>query len=388
MQMRRWLAVSLTLNAGLLLALVWMWRESGATARPGALLFREETAAPWTPHADEAVWDDSSLIGTRDALRAAGVAPEQIEQVLSSMLRKQRHRAKRASSWWKGTPYGGDLRLADPVEMHREREELRRLVDGPSSIAGATEELDLDHVDAPKREAVARILRDYAEVKARNTVGGLRIRADQAREELLRAELQRDLRAVLTEEEYFEHTLRDMQSTEWVRLRMDAVSLDLTEQEFRETARALLAARSLPDTQARATAVEKIHAELRVRVGEERIFNASARNSHEFYQLREAQVRFGFPQEATDRVVAAWRGASRAAAVLRAEKTDEATRAAAWRALAGETRKEIVTALGAEAGEAYLEQSMGWLRDWERGGDTRMAGFMGRKQADEGGLSP
>lgn len=379
MQLRSWFVVSLTLNVGLLLALVWAQRENSAAT--SSSFARNEAAESMVSQPKGTSHEGASLIGIRDALRAAGVAPDQIEQVLRGALQKQRYRAKRDSSWWKGTPYGGDLRRSDPMEMHQERQELRRLVDDSSLLASDASNLDLDYMPEAKRSAVARILLDYAEVGARNTASGLRVSADKAQEDLLRAELQRDLRAVLTEEEYFEYALRDLQSTEWVRLRMDAASLDLTDVEFRETARALLAARALVDPEARTKAVEQIHADLRARVGADRIFIVRAKNSHEFYQLREAQVRFGFPQAATDRVVAAWHRASQTAETLRAENPpDEATRTSAWRALAAETRKEIVAALGAEAGDAYLEQaSMEWLRDWERGADTRWAGLMGKK---------
>jgi hypothetical protein len=382
MQLRSWLGVSLTVNVGLLLALVWTQLEKGAatssTVSSNILVRASSDEIAESPEATS--HEHASLIGVRDALRAAGVAPDQIEQVLRGTLQKQRYRAKRASSWWKGTPYGGNLQLADPMEMHREQEEIRRLVDESALLANAMSDLDLDYMPEAKRGAVAHILRDYAEVNARHGASGLRFSADMTRENLLRTELQRDLRAVLTEEEYFEYTLRDPQSQEWVRLRMDAASLGLTEQEFRETAQALLAARSLVDTQARTNAVEQIHADLRVLVGADRLFEVRAKNSHEFYQLREAQVRFGFPQAATDRVVEAWHRASQAAEALRAAAPDEATRASAWRALATETRKEVVAALGTEAGDAYLEQSMGWLREWASGADTRMSGgMMGRR---------
>jgi hypothetical protein len=381
MQLRSWFVVSLILNVGLLLALVWTQREKGAATSSNAPSFSsDEVAKSMAPRPEATAAEGVSLTGMRDALRAAGVAPDQIEQVLRGTLQKQRYRAKRASFWWKGTPYGGDLRFADPMEMHRERQELRRLVDESSLLASAASDLDLDYMPGAKRAALARILLDYAEVGARHTAGGLRVSADKAREDLLRAELQSDLRAVLTEEEYSEYTLHDAQSTEWVRLRMDAASLDLTDVEFRETARALLAARALVDPQARTNAVEQIHADLRARVGADRIFDVRAKNSHEFYQLREAQVRFGFPQAATDRVVAAWHRASQAAEALRAQAPDEATRASAWRALAAETRKEVVAALGTEAGDAYLEQSMDWLREWANGTDTRRAGgVMGKR---------
>jgi len=78
--------------------------------------------------------------------------------------------------------------------------------------------------------------------------------------------------------------------------------------------------------------------------------------------------------------VAAWHRASQSAEALRAQTPDEATRASAWRALAAETRKEVVAALGTEAGDAYLEQSMDWLREWANGADTRRAGgVMGKR---------
>jgi hypothetical protein len=118
-----------------------------------------------------------SLIGMRGALRAAGVAPNKIERVLRGALQKQRYRAKRASSWWKGTPYGGDLRFADPIEMYQERQELRQLMDESSLLASAASNLDLDFMPEAKRSAVARILLDYAEVGAWNTASGLRVTA-------------------------------------------------------------------------------------------------------------------------------------------------------------------------------------------------------------------
>lgn len=379
MQLRSWFMVSLVLNAGLLCLLGWTWRAAG-DAKTGEQTDDRRRAADAvveanTPKNQPTPREPTSLIEMRDALRAAGVAPDQIMQVLSGMLSQQHSRAKRASSWWKGTPFGGNLQFADPMEMHREQAELRRLMDEPALLATARRELDLSYLPEGKREAVARVLSDYAEVKLRHAASGLHFSADQAREELLRAELQRDLRAVLTEAEYLEHTLRDMGSAEWTRLRMDAAAMNLTEQEFRETARALLAARSLVDEGARLKAVEQVHAELRARVGEERIWEASAKNSHEFYQLRSAQVRFGFSQDAADRVVTAWRRAYEAAEGVRAE-TDGTKRAAAWRALAADTRKDVVVALGEQASQAYLEQSMHWLNDWERGEDTRWSGFM------------
>jgi hypothetical protein len=378
MQLRPWLVVSLTLNVGLLLALGWTQLARGsATSSHASSLAHNEVAAAMVSQPKTTPHESVSLIGMRDALRAAGVAPDQIEQVLRGTLQKQRYRAKRASSWWKGTPYGGDLQFADPMEMHREEKEIRQLVDAPSLLASAASDLDLDYMPEAKRAALARILLDYAEVGARNMASGLRFSADQARDDLLRTELQRDLRGVLTEEEYFEYTLHDGQSKEWTRLRMDAVSLGLTDVEFRETARALLAARALADPDARTKAVEQIHADLRTRVGADRIFDVRAKNSSEYYQLREAQVRFEFPQAATDSVVATWHRVSQTAEALRAKAPqDEATRAAAWRALAAETRNEVVAALGPEAGGAYLEQSMGWLREWANGTDTRMSGGM------------
>lgn len=382
MQLRPWFVVSLTLNVGLLLALIWTQRDTSPANTPAraSSSSNNKVAAPMASQPEATSREGTSLISIRDTLRAAGVAPDQIEQVLRGALFKQRYRAKRASSWWKGTPYGGNLQFVDPMETHREEQELRQLVDESSLLASSASDLDLDYMPEAKRAAVTRILLDYAEIGRRNTASGLRLSADRARDDLLRAERQRDLRAVLTKEEYFDYTLRDSQSEEWVRLRMDATSLGLTEAEFRETAQVLLTARSLEDPEARTHAVEKIHADLRTRVGADRIFDVRAKNSHEFYQLREAQVRFGFPQDATDRVVATWHRISQEADALRAAAPDEATRASAWRALAAETRKEVVAALGTEAGDAYLEQSMDWLRDWTRGADTRMSGgMMGRR---------
>lgn len=368
--------LSVALNFGLLTALIWTLRESRPAPSPPPPPFTTaKLTPPSSPRPQGATQDRPSLADMRDILREAGVASDQIQNVLLRTLQSERHQARRASSWWKGTPYGGDLQLADPVEMHADHEEVRRVMNESFLSAKIASERDLHYLPEAKRQAVARILQDYAEVHARYAVSGLRIAADQKREELLRQELQHDLIAVLTKEAYLEHTLRDLHSTEWIRLRMDAASLDLTEQEFREAAQEFLTARALANPEERSLAVEQIHADLRTRVGADRIFMVRARNSHDFSQLRSAQLRFGFPQSTTDRVLANWHRAYVAAEALRAETaTDEASQGTAWRELAAKTRDDLVDALGTEAAEAYLQQSMNWLRDWESGRDTRNSG--------------
>lgn len=382
MQIRFWLIVSAAVNAGLLMVLVWTRREPGLEPTqghvPGA---RVEAAVPKDVSTEQAPTKIDSLAGMRDALRSAGVAPDLIGQVLQGMIQRERYKARRAASWWRGTPYGGDLMFADPMAMHEDRQALLELMDEEALAAEAAKQQDLSYLPEDKRDKVAAILRDYLDVNLQNRVAGLRVASDQARDELLRAEMERDLRGVLGPEEYLEHTLRDGLSKDWIRLRMDAASLDLTEQEFRDTARLLLVARQITDEKARIEAVEKIHEALREKVGPERIFVARAKNSYEYTRLREAQVRFGFPQATTDQVVEVWKKTYDAAEALRADKAaDKTAKQAAWSTLAAETRKEILDTLGAEAGEAYLAQSMDWLRDWGRGEDSRMVGgLMGER---------
>jgi hypothetical protein len=382
MNVRSWLVISVAVNVGLLAMLVWTRREPGLDApqRPVSIA-SVEAAAPKVVSTEQAPAKIESLADMRDALRSAGVAPDLIAQVLQGMIQRERFKARRAASWWKGTPFGGDLMFADPMAMHEDRQALLGLMDEKAMSAEAANQQDLSYLPEEKRGKVAAILRDYLEVNLLNRVAGLRVASDQARDELLRAELERDLRGVLSPEEYLEHTLRDGLSRDWIRLRMDAASMDLTEQEFRDTARLLLTARQLADEKARIEAVEKIHEALRAKVGPDRIFVAQAKNTFEYTQLREAQIRFGFSQTATDSVIETWKRTYAAAEALRAaEPADGAARQAAWRELAAKTRKEMLDTLGAEAGEAYLTQSMGWLSEWASGEDTRMGGgLMGKR---------
>lgn len=385
MQTRVWLLASASLNAALLAAVVALWRAGGPGPAPDATHHAAPAKSASAPNpqgntptgAGAEARAPLALSELRDALHAAGVSPEVIRQVLAAELQRRRWREKRAASWWRGSPYSGDLLMSDPVEQQRRSEELRRLAGEPLAHEAEFRELDLSHLPEEKRAGFLRILRDYVEVSSRYDTDGLRLKADQDREGLLREEMQRDLRKLLTEEEYFEHTLRDMGSKDWTRLRTEAASLELTEQEFRDTARALRDARTLTDEEARQKAEERIFAELRERVGADRIFSARAKRSHDFQQLRHAQVRFGFSDAETESVMAAWKRAAQNAASLRAQKQGSEEKAAAWRALAEATRRDITAALGAEAASACMEQSMDWLRDWQRGADTRRAGLMG-----------
>lgn len=382
MNIRSWLVVSVAVNAGLLTLLVWTRREPGLEApQRHVIVASVEAAVPKVSGTERTPPKIESLAGMRDAMRSAGVAPDLIAQVLQGMIQRERYKARRAASWWKGTPFGGDLMFADPMEMHEDRQALLGLMDEKAMSAEAANQQDLSYLPEDKRDKVAAILRDYLEVKLLNRVAGLRVASDQARDEMLRAEMERDLRGVLSPEEYLEHTLRDGLSRDWIRLRMDAAKFDLTEQEFRDTARSLLVARQIGDEKARIEAVEKIHEALGEKVGPDRIFVARAKNTFEYTQLREAQIRFGFSQTATDSVIETWKRTYAAAEALRAaEPADGAARQAAWRELAAKTRKEMLDTLGAEAGEAYLTQSMGWLSEWASGEDTRMGGgLMGKR---------
>jgi hypothetical protein len=382
MNVRFWLIGSVAVNVGLLVMLAWTRREPGQESpQRHVSVASVEAAVPTVLSADQPPPKIVSLAGMRDALRSAGVAPDLIAQVVNGMLQRERYKARRAASWWKGTPYGGDLSRTDPMDMHADQQALRELMDPRFLASEAVKQQDLSYLPEDKRAKVAAILRDYFDVSWQTRVAGLRVSSDQARDELLRAEMQRDLREVLSSEEYLEHTLRDAQSEDWIRLRIDAARFDLTEQEFRDTARSLLVARQIADEKVRIEAVERIHEELRKKVGPDRIFVARAKNTSEYTQLREAQIRFGFPQTATDSVIETWKRTYAAAESMRANgPADRAAKQAAWRELAAKTRKEILDTLGTEAGEAYLTQSMGWLSEWASGEDTRMGGgLMGRR---------
>lgn len=185
-----------------------------------------------------------NLEALRDRLRAEGLPEALVRNVVEQRLWDDRN-AKMAGAdpmkkrpWWQQTREslpGDDVRLAK-LE-HRLLNELtsRRLELFPES-ADAGENLETAFLSQGKRKAVQKLQSDYRELHMRVNAdsGGIyaspSIASDYRRLEYLVSEEDKDLRALLTPQEYEEMKLRgDANSSR----RKNAALLNLSQAEFR-----------------------------------------------------------------------------------------------------------------------------------------------------------
>lgn len=308
----------------------------------------------------------------REALLEAGVDEPSMRRLVTQLIHLRFAQSQLASPWWQNSPMGSSSLRVLPAARQREIETLIKDVlggrDDESTLAF------LKQFPEDKREAVRTILGDYAEMQ-RDTYAdmqGFQMPQDQERLRFLEEEMRKDLRSLLSSEEYARVEVA------WVpaghRAKMVASQLDLSEAEFWQ----VYATRRQLDAEGDTGAAAGNEREARFNAwlvdtfGRERIDQASLRNSRDYTVLENARERLGFPQETFDAVLALRQRAevvSGEVASMSASATEKRT---ALKQAAGAIRSELVTLLGDKAAQAYLGQNaMGWIDNMERGQTVR-----------------
>lgn len=383
------LRLALLLSASLLLNFVWIGgRIASSSAAPGTGASVEPSAGQSTPDGGGVEHDTVSSVvavrpgsaapdrsvreqaqAVRTLLREAGVE-ESVVRTLVTQLIQMRYAQTQVSPWWQGSSMGSSLRLV-PADRQKEMDAMVNALFG--RVPSAPLSSILRQVPADKAAAVTAILSDYSELQ-RNAYIDMRdfqMPEDQQRLEFLGQEMRKDLRALLTDEEYAKV------EAEWSpagnRAKMVAGMLGLDEAEFwavyaerRELDAAVAAGTSSQDSEAR------FDTWLAETFGQERLDQAALRNSRDYALLQTARQRLGFSQETFDGVLALRDHALVVSREVLAMQAGVAEKKAALKTAAVDIRAELVTLLGNAVAQSYLRQNgMGWIDDMERGKTVR-----------------
>lgn len=331
--------------------------------------------------------DSSNLRTLTTNLRIAGFSPAMVEamvEVRIDALLIARVDAEAAiaadAPFWKPAPF--ILGSEDASTFYSERIRMLRealRTDSPPE-ARLPRRLRLGEFSGAKGEAVARIERDYREMReaGRSADDWIELPEDRERTFLLNRAQRADLVALLTPEELETYDMR-----RWGMMRPVTRALSLmngTEDEYRTIYRVhqpfadvLEPSVRAPDQpERRREAQRRIAAELKIAFGESRYGEYVRSSNREFQDLYVSAARADFPLEAAIEVFNR-RGdfADESRRVFEASELSLDQKRGALASLAQRIRVEIARALGPAAGENYTRMA-GWITEIEHGAAVTM----------------
>jgi hypothetical protein len=344
----------------------------------------------------------------RDLLRAAGVEPDLVKQLVSAAVWRSyepRFKALQPATpaddaeWWKD-PLHAPRTPAEQRAQNERRKALNR--ECQAELAALLGEPDPTNEIAnnpylrkrygalpiEKAASLRHIEKDYQELldELRQGTNGFELPADREAIRLLGVERERDIAALLTPEERAAHELRNSPIANNLRWRM--TQYDASEAEYRQ----IYAAQKAFDDQfsdhrdsfsvdddppprdkdfwdRRRAAQQALNDTIRAVVGDERYVSAQLKQDQDHTNAVAATTRLGLPSDTPDRLYAL-----RTPTVADSQKIaanpalSAADKKAALKQLAATTRAEVERTLGKEAADVYFKRgAMQWINQLERG---------------------
>ena len=322
-------------------------------------------------------------------LRAAGLPDRLVRAIVGAEInerfkaREEALKPKRApDNYWESQDYY-DRQADETLEMRMARLDLRREKDAlRASILGEEPSKAGDNNPIPpaKRDAARRINEDYdtmiQQVEAESR--GMPLAADREKLAYLRAEKDKELRELLTPEEYEANQLRTSRIAQ--SMRWELAAFKPSEDEFvlihnlraadPELSRNADNSYTSEDWQRRRDAEKRLGEALRRELGDERYQDYVRGQNYDYRQLTQLASRFSLSREDVNQIYDQKKTVPEAAlATAKDPKLTREQKESALKELAKKARQNIYAKLGREAGEAYLRNSNGnnWIKSLENG---------------------
>lgn len=409
------LAGSLAANAALVA--VYLNRSSASSALPpatsGATPPRPSVIAAVSPidppveqssasaatasSVDPKTWaglNPGDLRGLVARLRAAGFPPSTIRAIVSAQVTEQtRSKYLELSAQLETKPFwatdGSNYGLNDPksIALFRElgREHNRMIKDalGPDFPTNDDEIGDYQrrrygNLPKDKTDQLQRISEDYDDLRQQATTAarGLMLPEDREKLALLEKEKRADLAQLLSPQEMEDYLMRTSNTT--MQLRTALTAFNASEAEFRAIYQVKQAFdekysnRAFYDAEAmkeRTAAQAQVAEQLKASLGEARYAEYARTSDRGFQAINRIAQQANLPPATAIQAYDLRTNASKESNRIYADtalSTDQ--KRAALASLAQNTRTQLGTTLGAEAGGTYLKIAEDWLGRIERGG--------------------
>jgi hypothetical protein len=342
--------------------------------------------------------DDPAVL--RDALERLGLPEDVVREMMRGHLfgRVEARRgailaeAASARPYWQRRPgswlpYSAE-QLRELSELQRNAEEQMGRLFGAGSILNTWEKVRYDFLPVEKAARLRSLESDYRDMRSLilQEMAGFKTADDTARLALLDKEKERDLLALLTPEEREAHELRH--SLTAAHLKSKTTGFAMTEDEYKmlhAMHRELDEKNPFPSSEdvvtggvtldyarifaARREAEKKMEEQLKESLGAERYADYERGMRKDYQSLQAAAERFNLSAETVSRAYDA-----RTAAVDEAVRVSDDKSLTAeqkkekYGAVAGEAIEKIRASLGNEIGDAYINNSLGWLKELPKGG--------------------
>jgi hypothetical protein len=356
---------------------------------------RPAKAAPGTSAELAEAFKSNNPVRLRDALRAAGLPESTIRSLVTALIshpyQKQwlalRPKPDPNQPWWKEGPNSWDWQSKlsrgqraelRTLERAATNEITRVLGPEPEAYQGSRS----DFLSADKRKTVAEIKADYQDLSedVQQDMRNFPLPADAEKLKFILAEKKRDLAAILTPQEMADYELRSSDTAD--KLHRKLSKFDRTEDEYRKI---FAIQKSFDDTQnldawgnpidqsseARSKqreAKKGVESQIKAALGAERYADYTRSQNYDYQKLVAATQRLSLPPE-TARQVYDLRDtvSSESGRIVDNPDLGVDQKKQLLADLAKSTRSQIRARLGDTAAEAYLKNSMSWLRKVESG---------------------
>ncbi len=392
------LAASLVANAALIGHVVLAPHEASPGGSPGekasvpaeiasAMKNRDAAARISSETWRKAYSEDLPTLAAN--LRTAGLPDRLVRAIVGAEInerfkaREDALKPKRApDNYWESQDYY-DRQADDTLELRLARLDLRREKDAfRASLLGeeAPKAGENNPIPPAKRDAVRRINEDYDTMiqQVESESRGMPLAADREKLAYLRAEKDKELRELLSPEEYEANQLRTSRIAQ--SMRWELAAFKPSEEEFvlihnlraadPELSRNADNSYTSEDWQRRRDAEKRLGEALRRELGDERYQDYVRGKNYDYRQLTQLASRFSLAREDVNRIYDQKKTVPEAAlATAKDPKLSREQKEAALKELAAKARETIYAKLGQEAGEAYLRNSNGnnWIKSLENG---------------------
>lgn len=406
------LAGSLAANVGLFSMFAWepalappafrdFFRRNfqSTTSVAGSLAAAPPVAPPKPKLWSVLATDDLATLVNR--LRAAGFPPDVIRSIVRVRLDARFDPRIQAlvdpdpnTPFWKLPSRGraSSQRWEQISQLQRERSRLERAL--LSDDFFATSEISADQRrrfgDLPraKVDALQRIEDDYAELKSsiNAAMKGITLPSDREQLALLQREKAADLAALLTPAELADYEMRSSPITRMLGRRLG--DFDASEAEFHAIFQMQQAfgqkySDAGGDYQEQQRMFDQLNDQLKATLGDARYADYTRETSYEYRQLQTIAERDHLPADAAQQAFALREHTAQQSGVIYDDPALSAEqKGAALKALAQETRTQLLATLGPEAGATYLKMADRWLNRVEQGAAVNFSG-MSTTMADD-----
>jgi hypothetical protein len=367
------LLVSLAANIALV-AVIYRRPATPAAPPAPATVAKAATKAP-APAASA-----TTASGEIAALEAAGFTPEIAREIVlgrafSRFAEKLRAARSAAADprWWRNRT-AANVREQEAL-VRRELADTLLAAFGDDFGYGTSDGSNLSFLSPEKRSALRRITQDYDDMIAKFSAGGLQLASDRERLQLLRAERERDIAALLTPAEFAEYEMRTSTTAAQLRARYgDAIASEDDFQKLYLLQKAFDERYPMPNGRVtpesmreRSLAQRRLQADMRAALGESAFAALTRAADSDLRNIDSLATRLNLPANTTDQIASVRESiASESQRISADTSLTPPQRRAQMQELGNRAKSAVAAALGSEAAEAYTQRSP-WLNMLQSG---------------------